>query len=87
MRPATATHKCAAVACQRQVPMRLLMCIDHWRRVPAALRRQVWASYRRTDAEAGLAYLAAVQAAVDAVHTKALAQQVRRDPATPDLFG
>lgn len=87
MKPATTT--CAAVGCQQRITVPLLMCVDHWRRVPAALRRQVWAAYqrRRTDPGGYDTHLQAVKAAVEAVHTKLQAKKADRDKATPDLFG
>jgi hypothetical protein len=39
-------HRCHAWGCQRVVPERLLMCGPHWRMVPPALQRRVWATYR-----------------------------------------
>lgn len=83
------TTTCAAIGCQQQVNVPLLMCVDHWRRVPAALRRQVWAAYQRIgrDADGRQAHLDAVKAAVQAVHDKALASKTKRDAVTPDLFG
>lgn len=43
------THPCAvAVAgCREACPTAHLMCIGHWRMVPAALQREVWAAYKR----------------------------------------
>lgn len=41
------THECAAEGCQHVIPARMLMCIDHWRMVPAPLRRDVAAAWRR----------------------------------------
>lgn len=84
------THRCAAVGCQQAVPLRWLMCIDHWRMVPAVKRREVWACYRRLGTrpadENAERYRAAVQAAVDAVHEKAHARKARADTQTPPLF-
>lgn len=83
-----ATHPCAATGCQATVNVPLLMCVEHWRLVPAALRRQVWAAYRRIghDREGREVHFKAVQAAVEAVHGKQLVKKAKRDAATPDLF-
>jgi hypothetical protein len=83
-----ATRCCAAVGCQTVVNVPLLMCVEHWRLVPAALQRHVWACYRRLGHEPGAheAHAKAVQAAVDAVHGKQLARKAKRDETTPDLF-
>lgn len=35
------THTCAAAGCQHEVLLRMLMCMDHWRMVPIAIRREV----------------------------------------------
>lgn len=87
------THTCAATACQRLIPVNLLMCMDHWRRVPAPLQREVWRTFRRQDqvpAPEFLAarrdYLAAVQAAVDAVAGKALRRQAEENETAGNLF-
>lgn len=46
------------------------MCGAHWRMVPPVIKNQVWQHYRRgqeVDKNPTEAYLAAAQAAVDAV--------------------
>lgn len=40
------THNCSAVGCQKQVPLNLLMCMTHWRMVPAPMARAVLATWR-----------------------------------------
>jgi hypothetical protein len=35
------THHCKATGCQHLISARLLMCMDHWRMVPAPLRREI----------------------------------------------
>ncbi len=57
-------HKCAVPGCPARIDSRLLMCLRHWRRVPADLKVAVWREYR---AGMGSAYDVAVAAAVDAV--------------------
>lgn len=86
-RPA-AVVGCAAVGCQHSITRPLLMCMDHWRMVPKAVQRQVWAAYRRlnTDPTAYITHRNAVQAAVEAVRGKQLARNAKRDAHTPDLF-
>lgn len=34
-------HTCKADSCQRLISTRLLMCLEHWRMVPAPLKREV----------------------------------------------
>lgn len=82
------THTCAAVGCQRSIELRMLMCIEHWRMVPKAAQRDIWASYRTLHRrpDAAERYAAAVNAAIDAVHGKALARKGRADAQTPPLF-
>jgi hypothetical protein len=83
-----ATYGCKATGCQTLVNHPLLMCVEHWRLVPAAVQRQVWAAWRRIGREpdAREAHAKAVQAAIDAVHSKQLARKAKRDASTPDLF-
>lgn len=68
----THTHNCSATGCQKQVPLNLLMCMTHWRMVPAPLAREVnksWWSLDRGGAWV-LVHQAAVAAAVAAVEAK-----------------
>lgn len=87
-RAAPVVVSCAAVGCQHSITRPLLMCMDHWRMVPKAVQRQVWAAYRRlsTDPTAYITHARAVQAAVDAVRGKQLARKAKRDDGTPDMF-
>ena len=82
------THTCAAIGCQQTIRAPLLMCVDHWRMVPAATRRQVWGAYHRLqrDPSAAEAHWRAVREAIDAVHTKRQARQARGDGGTGNLF-
>lgn len=71
----THTHNCSATACQKQIPLNLLMCMTHWRMVPAPLARVVLDTWRIRLRRAGnpdaiAAHEAAVAAAVAAVHAK-----------------
>ena len=57
-------HTCHALACERQIPPRLHMCPQHWRMVPKAQQRALWAAYvpgqeRRMDPTADYLYAAA----------------------------
>lgn len=87
-------HRCAATHCQAQVPLHLLMCVDHWRMVPAPLRREVLAAWREVGRaidpadqhDARLAHGQAVARAVEAVSTKAELKQARRADLAGDLF-
>ncbi len=40
------THHCHARDCTRRVPPEMLMCRDHWRRVPRVIQGAVWDAYR-----------------------------------------
>lgn len=40
------THRCAAPGCDKQVPMNMLMCLAHWRRLPKPIRDAIWETYR-----------------------------------------
>lgn len=64
------SHKCHAPGCDIEVPPARLMCLFHWRLVPRVLRDAVWQHYRRgqeVDKQPSAEYLAAAQAAIDAV--------------------
>jgi hypothetical protein len=39
-------HHCHARGCATAVPPEMLMCRAHWRMVPRAVQRAVWAAYR-----------------------------------------
>lgn len=80
--------QCAAIGCGADINAPLLMCVHHWRLVPAAVRRQIWAAYarRRTDPTAADTHRNAVQAAIDAVHTKQSKRKTVREAATRPLF-
>ena len=41
------THHCHVPGCDREVPPHLLMCLNHWKRVPQPLRNRVWKTYRK----------------------------------------
>ena len=84
-------HPCAAVGCQHLVQPGFLMCNDHWRQVPRKLQVEVWDAFREIkrrigNREAAQRYGAAVKAAVDAVHTKQLTRNDKRDASTRPLF-
>lgn len=63
-------HTCHAIGCERSVPQRMLMCGQHWFRVPRKLREHVWATYRDGQCntyDPSTAYCQAAKAAVIAV--------------------
>src|SRR5712691_8301184 len=65
-----AEHTCHATGCKVAVPPRQLMCLPHWRMVPEAARRAIWAAYRpgqEIRKDPSLEYLAAARAAIRAV--------------------
>lgn len=88
------THTCAALCCSRKVATHLLMCIDHWRLVPAPLQRRVngtWATLNgaRSPAESAGAhsdYLVARSDAIAAVTRKLEAQARDRAGGSASLF-
>ena len=89
---AYAVHFCRTPGCGRQIPLHLLMCIDHWRKVPAPLQRAVYATLRaRQRAPRDLALVRAYQKAVDdavaAVATKQNNKLATRLANGGDLFG
>jgi hypothetical protein len=64
------THSCAAKGCNKQVPLKMLMCKKHWFMVPKPMRDTIWAEYSpgQENDMSGLgneAYMQAVKAAVD----------------------
>lgn len=83
-----ASNPCAAVGCQHLVQRGFLMCNDHWRQVPTAMRKEVWDSYRLLGRhiEAPQRYGKAVLAAVEAVHTKQLKRKAKGDAGSGSLF-
>lgn len=87
-RAALPTHRCMAVGCQHEVQGGFLMCLPHWRQVPKALQREVWEAWREVGRHANgrERHARAMQAAIDAVHTKQLAARARADDKTKPLF-
>lgn len=66
-------HTCHAKGCNRIVPPKLLMCANHWRRVPVHLQREVWKHYRpgqEVDKNPADEYLQAAENAIEAVAEK-----------------
>lgn len=84
------THTCAATGCQHEIASHLLMCVDHWRMVPVALRRAVLATNRdrvRLKSVASvLAYREAVASAVAALAAKQTKKNDERAAVEGDLF-
>lgn len=64
------THSCAAAGCQRVISVALLMCQDHWRMVPVAIRREILTELRFGLFVDRAAYRDAVARAVAAVKEK-----------------
>ena len=86
----THTHECSATGCPKQIPLNLLMCMAHWRMVPAPLARAVLDSWRarqrRGEPECFAAHQAAAAKAIEAVHAKQFRKLAERAPATGVLF-
>lgn len=69
------THRCHARGCRKEVPPRMLMCLQHWRMVPHDLQRKVWQHYRpgqEVDKNPSDTYLEVAREAVLAVYGKEL---------------
>lgn len=81
---------CQATGCQREVPRSHLMCPDHWRMVPAHLRREVWAAWRTLcrwpSMHSSRAYQVVRRDAINAVEAKGLLRLARRTQESPQLF-
>jgi hypothetical protein len=61
-------HYCHVSGCKIQVAPKYLMCMGHWRRVPADLQRAVWRTYRpgqEVTKDPSPEYLAAAKAACE----------------------
>lgn len=62
-------HDCAAHGCAERVDHDKLMCLKHWRMVPADIRSLVWSTWRRVSRDPS-AYREARDKAVEAVAEK-----------------
>ncbi len=68
-----AVHRCHARHCDTPVKPEMLMCLKHWRMVPKAIQRRIWAEYRPgqcDDKNISEAWLSAADEAIAAVLTK-----------------
>lgn len=76
------THPCKAEGCGEPCPRTHLMCVRHWRMVPAPLRREVWAEARRfkqqSMAKHAQQFLDAIARAVAAVREKEIRRELKR---------
>lgn len=71
-------HVCPVTGCSAECPEHKIMCPEHWRLVPVETQHAVWRTWRDTKRARRLSatafktawgyYLAARQAAIDAVH-------------------
>lgn len=85
------THTCAATGCQHLIGSRLLMCIDHWRMVPIAIRREVLQAVKdmrvdRRNLDVVTRYRDAVARAVAAVEEKQERKAVAQAGPSGSLF-
>ncbi len=67
------SHHCHARGCAKEVKPELLMCWRHWCRVPRAIQRKVWATYRPgqcDDKDPSEAWHQAADAAIGSVAQK-----------------
>lgn len=66
-------HHCHAEGCPVAVPPAMLMCLKHWRMVPATIKRRIGQTYRKgqeVDKRPSAAYMAAQNLARAAVARK-----------------
>lgn len=63
-------HACHVAGCQTKTPPRLLMCPQHWKKVPRSLQEAVTRTYNARSKERDetwLPWLAAARAAIDSL--------------------
>lgn len=61
---------CHALGCQKEIKPSVLMCSNHWRKVPDDIKDDIWKYYRRgqeIDRKPSIDYLDAALSAVHAV--------------------
>lgn len=80
----TSLHTCTAENCDRQIRVGLLMCLQHWRMVPAPLQQEIYRTYRNWCraplGDGGLCrreYVAAVRQARAAVREKEIKRALK----------
>jgi protein gp37 len=76
---AVLARRCSARKCTSQVAPKLFMCPRHWRMVPPRLQAAIWRHYRPGQEETlkvSARYLAAAQAAIEAVAVAELGVQL-----------
>lgn len=84
----THTHNCTATGCQKQIPLNLLMCMAHWKMVPAPVAREVLDTWRaRNRRPADLALVLAHREASDKAQKAVHAKQFRKIAAKADTDG
>ena len=78
------THKCPCDDCTTQVRRGLLMCLPHWRMVPAPLQREVYRTFRGWSraplgegSELRKEYFKVVDQAINAVREKEIKRALR----------
>jgi hypothetical protein len=82
-------HCCQAPGCTVPISLSLLMCPDHWRRVPKPLQTQVWRHYRNgqeEDKNPSPEYLVAAQAAIKSLVSPAPESQEQAPAPQPVAF-
>jgi hypothetical protein len=55
-------HKCAATSCETMIPRGMLMCRDHWTKLPRLLKSAIYETWNRGSPKSG--YVANVREAV-----------------------
>ncbi|HSH71578.1 MAG TPA: hypothetical protein VK974_00850 [Methylophilaceae bacterium] len=69
-------HTCHAINCSKTVQPKMLMCLKHWKMVPAETQLKVWKLYRpgqEIDKQATAEYIEVAKLAIEQVHQKELA--------------
>ena len=76
----TRNHHCHWPGCDRQVPPAMWGCKPHWFRLPAGLRRRIWAAYQPGQERTGRPSAEYVEAALQ--HAQYQVAQARRAATT-----
>ena len=63
--PGLPKHKCAVEGCGIAIPVKLLMCPDHWTALPEPLKRAVHNAFRNLELTKTMESVQAYRAAVE----------------------
>lgn len=73
MRSGGREHKCGAIGCVELIPIRHLMCVRHWVRLPRPLQEAINLAYQPASPSQSREWCALVKRAIRLVHEKELA--------------